>query len=119
MKYYLVKYEDNWADEMDITGIYPATEEYVKNMKDIVDLYFTKKDGFNFGIGTNEDIYYDSGESLLSSYTFQEITEAEYDVICKLNIDMGFDPIDRLSEHMCWGCEGEEDESICKTCPNY
>ena len=60
--YYLVKYSDNWADEMDIDGFALLTEElydeFISMVNKICDLL---RDGetFEYYIGTNKFIIHD------------------------------------------------------------
>ena len=75
MKYVLVSFSDNWADEFDISGfrIMPKKEwdDYVTNVKAIKfwpqGMYF----------GTNEGIEYDNSKDYLNSFDAKSITAAE------------------------------------------
>jgi len=80
--YYMVTYEDNWADEMDIDGHYVLKEDEYKEFQKA--LKETK--GFEFYIGTNEEIYYDDNDSVLSAIEIKEIDQAQYDVLEKLDL---------------------------------
>jgi hypothetical protein len=72
MKYYLVKYEDNYADEFDIQGFRIFTEVELKAFKTLVK---TAKYPQEVYFGTNESISYDS---------FTDYTEEEASLLTKL-----------------------------------
>jgi hypothetical protein len=80
-KNYLIKWESNWADEMDVSGFVVATEKELDEWKTILK---NRKTGFMFYIGTNEELYYDSGKQLLSECKIKEITKEEAVVLKKL-----------------------------------
>jgi hypothetical protein len=60
----LVKWDTNWADEMDIAGFAimerKTWNEYKENLR-------KKKHPFSICIGTNEEIEYDSGADRISN----------------------------------------------------
>ena len=80
MEQVLVKWSDNWADEMNIEGfnIFTKTEwnEFKTKLKN------AKKE-FTIGVGSNEDINYKDGRKLLSNLSAKEITEDESKIIKK------------------------------------
>lgn len=90
----LVSFEDNWADEMDICGWNIMTEEdkdeYFSDFKKI----FDERGYYNFSVGTNEDIEYDSFKDFKSHFKIKKLTDEESKIICKVfrNIDQGFFP---------------------------
>ena len=87
MKRFLVKYSDNWADEMDIDGCVVITEEQYNKIQENLKSFKP----FTFSIGTNEEIEYETLSSLKRKLEFLEIAEEEYSVIEKLELeDMGF-----------------------------
>lgn len=94
-KYFLVKFTDNWADEIDVDGFDTLTEEEVKEFKNRVTSYFDENsEPYIYSIGTNEELEYYDAETLLSYFTFKEITKEEYDVIKKLfPYSYGFIPL--------------------------
>lgn len=73
----LVKYDSNWADEMDIDGFDVFTdskwEKYLKSFKD----HFDKGDEYSYGIGTNEEIEYSSYDEFVRDFKVTEITDEE------------------------------------------
>lgn len=64
----LVKFSSNWADEMDIDGLYVTTADEHRDFIDNVNKYFEHNDSINYCVGSNEDIDYESAEDLLSCY---------------------------------------------------
>ena len=78
MKNYIVFYEDNWADEMDISGVFTCDENYKKEIEEKLSNY---EQCFNYYIGTNEEIEYENGQSLLDCLTFKEITLEQLTVL--------------------------------------
>lgn len=85
--HYLVKFQDNWADEMDIAGFYIYEKTTWDELKTNIENIKTK---MVFSIGTNEEINYDSGEELLNSLEVIEITSRQYNTIVKLFPDAYF-----------------------------
>jgi len=78
---YLVKYESDWADEMDVEGLDLLTEgdkRYFESLRPTDDKPLVHH------VGTNEEIEYSSSGMFLSCYTWIPITEKEYEVIKKL-----------------------------------
>jgi hypothetical protein len=76
----LIKWDSNWADEMDIEGFLitskSSADSFKKQLKDC-------DYSFEVCVGTNEDIEYGSGEELLKELTFKTITQEEAKVIKK------------------------------------
>ena len=84
----LVKWSDNWADEMDIEGFIiddkEKVEEWLNNMKSI-----TRH--FDICIGTNEDVDYDNGEQFAETISVIDITEEDEKLLKRLfNIHNGY-----------------------------
>lgn len=73
-EFVLVKFEDNWADEMDVHGfkIYEI-EEWTELKVKIAKL--NRK--MEFCIGTNEELEFKNGKAILKSMTEYKITENE------------------------------------------
>lgn len=89
----LVKYSDNWADEMDVEGC----RVYRKSEWDIfckaAKMEFKENGSYVYYVGTNEDIEYRSYEDFMSQFEVKSITKDQLDVIEKLGLDcMGFFP---------------------------
>lgn len=84
-KFFLVQYEGDWADEMDINGTAVMSEtqmyEYFGSFKKYID----RHGDFIFNVGTNEEIEYDSFEEFRKAFTTKEITGEEMKVLIKLD----------------------------------
>jgi hypothetical protein len=81
-KFYLLKYSDNWADEMDIDGHAVLTSEEYNEFNSKVD----ELEYLWFSVGTNEDIEYESNESIKRAYSVSAILEDDVDVLDRLGI---------------------------------
>ena len=68
MQKILVKFSSNWADEIDIDGLYVTTADEHRDFINNVNKYFEHNDSINYCVGSNEDIDYESAEDLLSCY---------------------------------------------------
>jgi hypothetical protein len=78
MAHLLVKYEDNWADEIDLKGFKLFTDDRWQEFQDAVpDKRFTRY------VGSNQDIEYDGKKDFLSRFSVQEIEESDYQVLKK------------------------------------
>ncbi|MEK5036247.1 hypothetical protein MKY96_32880 [Paenibacillus sp. FSL R7-0302] len=80
---YLMKYSDNWADEMDVQGhciINQNDMEYFIDSAEMVDYS-------DFYVGTNEEITYKGKQSVLKAVKFIEITKEESEVLERLGLD--------------------------------
>ena len=82
----LLKFEDNWADEMDVEGCEVITLERLKYFNERVEAYFLENDSLEYYIGTNECIEYTSAGELLSKYSVLTITETDYQTLNKLGL---------------------------------
>jgi hypothetical protein len=79
----LVKYDSNWADEMDIDGFRVFTDkQWEKYQKDFKKL-FKEDRGYTYYVGTNEDIEYNSFDEFMSDLKVSEITDEEATVLKK------------------------------------
>ena len=77
----LIKWSDNWADEMDIEGFViedkEKAEKWLDNMKSI-----TRP--FDICIGTNEEVDYDNGEKFSETISMIDMTEEDEKAFIKL-----------------------------------
>jgi hypothetical protein len=82
-KWYLIKYEDNWADEMDISSHTVIDEEtHKKFLKALL-----KNPSFTMCVGTNEEIDYGThGHRAEDAVCWKEMTQEEYNVLIRLGI---------------------------------
>jgi NurA-like 5'-3' nuclease len=86
----LVKFDDNWADEMDVSGFklfdnldaWNAAIAEFKAEKEIVDGEDNEDNGyFEVCFGTNEYIEYETVEEFLTQFDITEISDAAAAVI--------------------------------------
>jgi hypothetical protein len=84
-KVYLVRFKDNWDDEMDIDGHVVLTgkdKDYL--LKSIEKL--TNRGELLISIGTNEDLRYDDGSDLLECFTFKVLDDVDLVTLVKLDL---------------------------------
>jgi len=81
MSYFLVKFNDDWADEMDIDGFHVYDKEVWQRIVTRVKNY---GGGFDAHFGTNEENEYMDADDLLSNYKVTEIFEQDYDTLKRL-----------------------------------
>jgi hypothetical protein len=74
----IIKWDSNWADEMDIQGFVIVDAKAAKEFKEQLE---TIKNEIIIGVGTNEDIEYANGKEMLSDLTFEDLTEDESESI--------------------------------------
>lgn len=74
--FYVIKYEDNWADEMDVFEYTILSEEQMEKLWDAI-MRIRKHPNYkettwtiSHWIGTNEEIFYSSLENLLDTFTY-------------------------------------------------
>ena len=108
MKYYLAKYDDNWADEMDIVGIRLFNEEEYVEFQKTLDKFKKYRAEGKFRhqehyVGTNEFVYID--EIALPNFT--EISETTYNEL-KPIFRWTFGSFPYFEDFIC---EVEEDEA--------
>jgi len=80
----LLKFEDNWADEMDVYS-YALVQDDIKEMWDKIESYSyddkCNTDEVTIVIGSNEEIEYENVADLLSNITVTEITDEQAQAI--------------------------------------
>jgi hypothetical protein len=94
-KYVLVKFSDNWADEMDIEGVEVVPRD------DFYKIYNLVKEvdhEFEINIGTNEDLFYDDGSDFLKHVKVTNIDEDFANKYYKFVGDVGFVPYEMMRE---------------------
>jgi hypothetical protein len=80
-KYLLVKYSDNWADEIDVEGFHLFTAQEWEAYQAAIKEFFNSNDELCFGIGTNEEIEYSDAEEYLDTLRANYISEQQYNVL--------------------------------------
>lgn len=92
----LLKFEDNWADEMDICSWQIVDKAAFESIRDSFILKYEDRE-FNIGIGSNEDIEYDNAKAFLEKIDVTDITDEEVKTIKKLFKTLAMsDPVDIL-----------------------
>jgi hypothetical protein len=100
MKKLLVKFDSNWADEMDIDGFMVMTQDEWDQYKAHTKKFFEQlgERSWSFGIGTNEEIEYESHDEFIRELKVEEITDVEYESLAHLfkyydgTVQFGFFP---------------------------
>lgn len=64
----LVKFTANWADEMDVEGLFLITQEDWEAFKKMAKEHFEKSSEVIYSVGSNQDIEFESYEDLMDSY---------------------------------------------------
>ena len=78
-----IKYQDNWADEMNVIGGAIMSEAEYANYILAAKTAFKKKPIIEFTVGSSEWIEYSSYESFISTLTVYTITEQEEQTLRK------------------------------------
>ena len=79
----LVKYDSNWADEMDIDGFKVLTDKQWEKYQRDFKKHF-KEEWYTYYVGTNEEIEYGDFEEFRNDFNVSEITDEEAAVLEKL-----------------------------------
>lgn len=90
---WLVKLADNWADEMDIEGFsIMSTGQFTQWAKTVEEVAKKIDEGrsFEWYIGTNEWIDWDSGKDFKEAFNCEVITDEEANILKRLLLE-GFD----------------------------
>jgi hypothetical protein len=84
MRYLMLKFEKDWADEFDIKGFCVMTEERWNAKKLELDIFWGKVESgweCSMGFGTNQEVGFSSAKDVLSSIREVEITKSQYDAV--------------------------------------
>ena len=84
MKYYLVRYNGNWADEFDVYFHQVMSEDELKEAEDTIAA--TDWDREEFYFGTNEAIDFSTYELINFLNRAEEITEEQFKVLEELDL---------------------------------
>ena len=87
MKYYVVKYSDNWADEIDVEGIVVICESVYKQLIENFNTFCNDNFETTHFYGTNEYDYM-TFKDFWNCLTFTEITKEEANVLDKYTNDL-------------------------------
>ncbi len=115
MKYYLLIWKSNWADEMDVGGYKVLTENKYKVFDDNSKKIEKIRRSFSIGVGTNEDIDYRNPRELLNEITVKEISEDYYKMLQNLGLTSfgntrGIDIVVENYPDDYWNEESDDDE---------
>ena len=80
----LVKYDSNWADEMDIDGFRVFTDKQWEKYQEDFKKHFKEDEGYTYYVGTNGDIEYGDFDEFMYDFKVSEITDEEAAVLEKL-----------------------------------
>ena len=96
-KHYLLQFEDNYADEFNAYGSVIIDEDQYNSMYSVVEKAVKTEDYSKLdkdyttdvwvGLGTNEDICYDTIADLIDQVRCTELTEEEYNVLMKFGFN--------------------------------
>lgn len=101
---YILKYKDNWADEIDVDGTIYLTELERIKFEGALDEFGNG----DFYIGTNEWIAYDSKEDLMSKIRIIDIAEGQLEVLFELDMLVtGFGR--SIYDFVIYSAEGEDE----------
>lgn len=78
MKYYLVKYEDNYANEFDVHGFKVFTEEELVDYKKEI---YSKSFPIDIHFGNNEFVLYTDADDYFEFIEQTEISKVEYEFL--------------------------------------
>lgn len=109
---WLVKLAGNWADEMDIEGFSIMSESDFTQWARTVEEVAKKIDeghSFEWYIGTNEWIDWQSSEEFKEAFSYEMITEGEANILKRLLLgDFSHYGLFPTGEDMTYFLEGEE-----------
>ena len=86
---WLVKFADNWADEMDVEGFVVLNTKDFMNLMHLIESVAKKIDEghvFEWYVGTNEWIDYIRGEDFKASFSCEVVSEEHANVLKSLLI---------------------------------
>jgi len=80
MKYYLIQYKYDYADEFDVYGFKVVNEKELNDINEIIDNIKYPKE---FYFGTNEALVFNNPKEAREGMKIIEIIQSEYDVFKK------------------------------------
>ena len=81
---YLISFNDNWGDEMDVCGWGIYTEEEKNEYLESVSNYFKENGYCSIYVGSNQEIEYEDEKEFLNTLEIKEITDEEEKTIKKI-----------------------------------
>jgi hypothetical protein len=84
----LIKYADNWSDEIDLEGHYVCTEEEWASYQLAIKKHFDEGgvESLHYWIGTNEEIEYESAEQVFAAFDVKKISDMDSAVLDKYGL---------------------------------
>ncbi len=86
-KYYLLKFDQDYADEFSVYGTKVVTEEKLEEGKESAKKLFAGKRNIERYFGTNEAVEWYDYNDYMRSIKATEISQEQYDVLLKLGLD--------------------------------
>ena len=86
MKYFLLLFHDNYADEFSIDGLMAITGEEKEEIEALLEEVKT----MTFSIGTNQEIEYDRNFPPIETIDFKEVDEEQYEFVKEKIGNLGF-----------------------------
>ncbi len=77
MSFLLIRYNDNWADEMNINGLAIVHRDAWQEILEETEKYFNTNSVWECSIGTNEDLEFSSYIDWLRKFTITELSDSE------------------------------------------
>ncbi len=111
----LIEWSGNWADEMDLDGFQIVSEKAWTRFLELLHEVDDKEPIFpwEFCVGTNEHVEYESKQDFLDSLEITPISDSEVNVISeKLGRSYGFMPLGQIYERMFYDHSDEDMEKL-------
>lgn len=78
----LVKYDGNWADEIDLQGFIVMTDSEWKTYKKAIEHFYSDRN-FEVSVGTNEEVQFADADDYFNSFEVKKITPEESETLRK------------------------------------
>lgn len=85
-KFYILRYADNWADEMDLDGFFLMTEAQKQRLDKSLELLECVNFYLEFTVGTNQEIEYDSVGDIKRAISIEGITLDQAQTLSSLDL---------------------------------
>lgn len=76
----LVRYDDNWSDEMDISGfvIFKSNQDWESFLEEAKVFFEEHPEGYTYYVGTNEEIHFENFEDYESRLTAHGLSDEAF-----------------------------------------
>lgn len=88
MAYLLGRFKSNWADEMDITGMFICHEDHWKLIEHAARKWFLDEGTMIYFVGTNEEIEYESYEDWRGCFRFSPLSDERTDDLASMLLEL-------------------------------